>query len=130
TIVSYSWDFGDGSTGSGVTVTHTYSAPGNYKATLIVTDDGDMQDTCNKEVVIKKNKKPEAKIEYSLLEENIAAFDGSSSSDEDGTIVSYSWDFGDGSTGSGVTVTHTYSAPGNYKATLIVTDDGDMQDTC
>ncbi|MFZ3385551.1 MAG: PKD domain-containing protein, partial [Candidatus Hydromicrobium sp.] len=71
----------------------------------------------------KENKKPEAKIEYSLLEGNIVVFDGSSSSDEDGTIVSYSWDFGDGSTGSGVTVTHTYNAPGNYKVTLTVTDD-------
>ncbi|MBE3128800.1 MAG: PKD domain-containing protein, partial [Actinobacteria bacterium] len=85
-----------------------------------------MQDTCNKnvDIKVKENKKPKAIIEYSLLDENIAAFDGSSSSDEDGTIVSYSWDFGDGSTGSGVTVTHTYNAPGNYKATLIVTDDG------
>src|SRR3972149_6842876 len=71
----------------------------------------------------KENKKPEAKIEYSLLEENIVAFDGSQSSDEDGTIVSYSWDFGDGSIGSGVTVTHTYNEPGNYKVTLTVTDD-------
>jgi len=71
----------------------------------------------------KENKKPEAKIEYSLLEENIVAFDGSQSSDEDGTIVSYSWDFGDGSIGSGVTVTHSYNEPGNYKVTLTVTDD-------
>src|SRR3972149_7267163 len=123
TIVSYSWDFGDGSIGSGVTVTHAYNEPGNYKVTLTVTDDGSTQDTYNKEIVIKENKKPEAKIEYSLLEENIVAFDGSQSSDEDGTIVSYSWDFGDGSIGSGVTVTHSYNEPGNYKVTLTVTDD-------
>ena len=123
TIVSYSWDFGDGSIGSGVTVTHAYNEPGNYKVTLTVTDDGSTQDTYNKEIVTKENKKPEAKIEYSLLEENIVAFDGSQSSDEDGTIVSYSWDFGDGSIGSGVTVTHTYNEPGNYKVTLTVTDD-------
>ena len=71
----------------------------------------------------KENKKPEAKIEYSLLEENIVAFDGSGSSDEDGTIVSYSWDFGDGSTGSGFSIMHIYNEPGNYKVTLTVTDD-------
>jgi len=87
-------------------------------------EDKDKEDTKDKnEKDDKKNKKPEAEIEYSLLEENIVAFDGSSSSDEDGTIVSYSWDFGDGSTGSGVTVTHTYNAPGNYKVTLTATDD-------
>ncbi|RXG62722.1 PKD domain-containing protein, partial [Candidatus Atribacteria bacterium 1244-E10-H5-B2] len=71
----------------------------------------------------KEDKKPEAKIEYSLIEENIVVFDGSSSSDEDGTIVSYSWDFGDGGIGSGVTVTYIYNEPGNYKVTLTVTDD-------
>jgi len=123
TIVSYGWDFGDGGTGSGVTVTHTYNEPGNYQVTLTVTDDDGTQDTCDKEIVIKKNKKPDSKIEYSLLEENIVAFDGSSSSDEDGTIVSYDWDFGDGSTGSGSSVMHIYNEPGNYKVTLTVTDD-------
>src|SRR4030042_377243 len=109
TIVSYGWNFGDGGTGSGVTATHTYNEPGNYKVTLTVTDDDGTQDTCDKEVVIKKNKKPDSKIEYSLLEENIVAFDGSSSSDEDGTIVSYDWAFGDGRTGSGSSVMHIYN---------------------
>lgn len=50
-------------------------------------------------------------------------FDGSGSSDNDGTVTSYSWDFGDGNTGSGVTASHTYSADGTYTATLTVTDD-------
>jgi PKD repeat protein len=50
--------------------------------------------------------------------------DGSTSSDSDGTIVSYSWDFGDGVTGTGVTTSHTYREPGTYTISLIVTDDG------
>ncbi len=50
------------------------------------------------------------------------AFDGSGSSDADGTIVDWSWDFGDGSTASGPTAAHTYTAPGTYNATLAVTD--------
>ncbi|MEM2878774.1 MAG: PKD domain-containing protein [Candidatus Hadarchaeales archaeon] len=49
-------------------------------------------------------------------------FNASGSSDEDGTIVSYSWNFGDGTTGSGVTTSHTYQTSGNYNVTLTVTD--------
>jgi PKD repeat protein len=51
------------------------------------------------------------------------SFDGSGSSDTDGTIVSYAWDFGDGATGTGAVVSHTYGAAGSYAATLTVTDD-------
>ena len=49
-------------------------------------------------------------------------FDGSRSSDPDGTVASYSWDFGDGGTATGATPTHTYSSPGAYTVTLTVTD--------
>ena len=50
------------------------------------------------------------------------SFDGTGSSDPDGWIVSYTWNFGDGSTGSGQTVSHTYTTAGTYTATLTVTD--------
>lgn len=50
-------------------------------------------------------------------------FDGSGSSDSDGTIVSYAWDFGDGTTQSGVAVSHAYFTAGTYTATLTVEDD-------
>lgn len=49
-------------------------------------------------------------------------FDGSSSSDSDGSIVSYDWDFGDGSTATGVAPNHTYAAAGDFTVTLTVTD--------
>jgi parallel beta-helix repeat protein len=50
-------------------------------------------------------------------------FDGSASYDEDGEIIEYLWDFGDGTNGFGKSITHTYTSPGNYTITLIVTDD-------
>ena len=50
-------------------------------------------------------------------------FNASSSTDPDGQLVSYDWEFGDGSTGSGRMVTHTYQDPGAYTPTLTVTDD-------
>jgi len=53
---------------------------------------------------------------YSVL------FDGSSSRDPDGSIVSYQWVFGDGFSGSGVTKAHTYAAPGEYEVTLMIFD--------
>jgi Tol biopolymer transport system component len=49
-------------------------------------------------------------------------FNGNSSFDPDGSISTYSWAFGDGGTGSGVSPTHTYAAAGNYTVTLTVTD--------
>jgi alpha-tubulin suppressor-like RCC1 family protein len=51
-------------------------------------------------------------------------FNGAGSSDPDGTVVSYAWDFGDGSNGTGVAPAHTYAAAGDYQVTLVVTDNG------
>ncbi len=51
------------------------------------------------------------------------SFDGSASTDTDGTVESYSWDFGDGNTGDGAQVTHVYASTGSFNVTLTVTDD-------
>jgi PKD repeat protein len=53
--------------------------------------------------------------------------DGSASWDPDGTIISYSWAFGDGASSSGMTASHTYAAPGTYTARLTVSDNQGMQ---
>ncbi|CCE74741.1 conserved hypothetical protein [Clavibacter nebraskensis NCPPB 2581] len=52
-----------------------------------------------------------------------ASFDGSTSTDADGTVASYAWAFGDGTTGTGKTATHAYAAAGTYAVSLTVTDD-------
>src|SRR5207253_1209673 len=50
-------------------------------------------------------------------------FNGGGSFDLDGTLIAYAWDFGDGTSAAGATVSHGYAAPGSYTATLTVTDD-------
>lgn len=71
------------------------------------------------------NTPPTASFTYSCDDATRAcSFDASGSSDSDGTIASYDWNFGDGNAGSGVTTSHTYGAYGDYSVTLTVTDDG------
>ncbi len=75
---------------------------------------------------------PEAAVSATPTSGNIplsVAFGGSASSDPDGSIASYAWDFGDGSTGAGVSCSHTYIQAGVFIATLTVTDDEGAQDS-
>jgi PKD repeat protein len=74
-----------------------------------------------------ENQPPTASFSYQCTDLS-CDFDASASSD-DGTIVSYDWDFGDGSNGSGVTASHTYAAGATYTVALTVTDDGGLSDT-
>ncbi|MEJ2395262.1 MAG: PKD domain-containing protein [Candidatus Thiodiazotropha sp.] len=131
-LVSYAWDFGDGASGSGVMVSHTYTATGTYNVTLIVTDDAGDSTTDTAEVTIGAGNQPpvaDAKGPYTTVVGGTVQFDGSGSSDADGSIVSYDWSFGDGTTGSGVKPTHSYDSKGTYNVTLTVTDDGNAVDS-
>lgn len=56
--------------------------------------------------------------------ETVVSFDASGSRDSDGRITMYQWTFGDGTTGSGAVIDHTYPAIGSYEVTLLVFDDG------
>jgi PKD repeat protein len=69
------------------------------------------------------NLTPTARIADPACTGLVCTFDGSGSTDPDGTVTSYAWDFGDGTTGTGARPSHTYAAAGTYTATLTVTDD-------
>ncbi len=123
TIVMYEWVFGDGTAATGIAVEHTYAEPGTYTATLTVTDDRGAWSRDSKMVAFTApNAAPTADFSFSCSGAS-CAFDGSGSKDSDGTIVSYEWVFGDGTTASGVSVERAYAQPGTYTVTLTVTDD-------
>ena len=65
----------------------------------------------------------EAGINRTVVVGEAVRFDGSASTDPDGTVVAWQWHFGDGTTGEGALVTHAYSAAGSFVVTLTVTDD-------
>jgi dipeptidyl aminopeptidase/acylaminoacyl peptidase len=60
--------------------------------------------------------------DQTVIVNEIATFDGSGSTDSDGTLETYAWDFGDTSIGSGMTTSHAYTVAGTYTVTLTVTD--------
>ena len=124
TIVSYVWDFGDGSQGNGVTVGHAYPRSGRFVAVLTVTDNNGATNTATAEIVA--NYPPVAAFSADPLATHIGLpvrFNASTSSDSDGVITSYMWDFGDGQTATGVSPTHSYAANGTFAVALVVTDD-------
>jgi PKD repeat protein len=133
TITNYAWDFGDGNTGTGVTTSHTYTTPGTYTATVTVTDNSGLTGTDSEIITVTPpNAAPTADVQAAPTSGTVplvVSFDGSASSDSDGSVVSYAWDFGDGNTGTGPTTSHTYTTPGTFTATLTVTDDEGLTNT-
>ena len=124
-LVSYQWDFGDGSQGTGKIVQHAYLAPGNYRVKLTVTDNAAVDNSSQSdELVVFINDPPVARAgeDRKGAIEEILAFDGSNSTDKDGAIVGYRWDFGDGSQKEGKQVSHAYKKSGKYTISLSVQD--------
>ncbi|MEJ2241713.1 MAG: PKD domain-containing protein [Candidatus Bathyarchaeota archaeon] len=124
-IVSYLWDFGDGTTGSGSIVNHSYSESGTYTTALTVIDDDGGTDRVFVTKVI-ADQPPVAILTVSSSTVNVGevvSFDASGSYDPDGVIVSYLWDFGDQNSTTGITVNHIYSHVGSYVITLTIEDD-------
>lgn len=119
TIVGWSWDFGDGiGTSSLQNPTYTYASPGSYDVILTVTDsDGATDDVT---ITVTPNENPVANFTY--VEDGLEVTFTDASTDSDGTVDEWAWDFGDTNTSALQNPVHTYSTAGTYTVGLTVTD--------
>jgi len=118
------WDFGDGSpVVSGREIQHTYQRAGEYLVTLVVV--GPSGTGRGTTFVRALNNLPTASFTFlpvDPFEGESVTLDASASSDPDGDIARYAWDFGDGATGEGAIVSHAFPHPGQFVVMLTVTD--------
>ena len=131
-IETYLWDFGDGNTSNLANPQYTYTSTGIYTATLTVTDNDNNVATDTASVEVRaSNIAPTAKINgpYSTNLGQAIVFNSNGSVDSDGSIVSYLWQFGDGTTSSEQNPSHTYSNVGDYTVSFTVTDDAGLTNT-
>ena len=115
------WNFGDGTKGEGKEVAHVFETFGDYTVTLSSSSDKGLQALASK--TVKVNGLPEARFTTSAKAWSLeVSFDASQSLDPEGAIDDYNWEFGDGTEGSGQTVSHSFAETGSYDVTLTVTD--------
>ena len=130
TISRFEWDFGDGESATGAQVTHEYTASGEFTVLLTVTDNDGASASTARTVTANAPPVAVAGTDQSVGPAPLlVSFDASASSDTDGTIDRYDWDFGDGESGTGINVQHSYTSEGRFTATLTVTDDAGSRST-
>ncbi|MDG9666411.1 glycoside hydrolase family 6 protein [Hahella sp. CR1] len=123
--LSYQWDFGDGSSATGVKVSHDYVNPGDYNVTLTVSD-GAASVTASQSIRVKQPDTADpvtASFTSSVVDKTVSVNAAASTGDN----LTYIWDFGDGATASGVSASHTYAEAGTYSIQLTVSD-GEQSD--
>ncbi len=127
TITGYAWSFGDGATSTAIKPTHTFASAGDHSVTLTVTDNSGLSTVLAKVVTTVANSRPSAAFTYEVDGTEVE-FDGRTSSDADGTVTSYSWDFGDGQVSSSPNPSHTFVSAGPHTVLLTVTDNDGASD--
>lgn len=119
--VTYAWDFGDGESGSGAVVSHVYPSVGTYTAVVTASNSaGAISDTSMVMITVAPvtgltvvNDSPTLLGDPTTFTATVAT----------GVVETYVWDFGDGESGSGAVVTHTYPSLGFYTATVTATNE-------
>ena len=127
-IVEYVWDFGDGhaeTVEGSPTIEHLYDRPGQFAATLTVTDDRG-QVSAKSVTILVENRVPIPSCRLSSdapVVGELIQFDASGSFDPDGQVVDFRWEFGDGETARGTRVSHTYTEEAVCTMCLTIEDD-------
>lgn len=129
TIVKYTWDFGDGTsvTTTAPNTSHTYHSSGTFVVTVVAETSGGRTGTASQTIAIGNSTAPTVDFAISPTDPipgQQVRFNASNSQPAPGrSIVSYSWDLGNGTTASGVTAAAIYAQAGTYTVTLTITDD-------
>jgi PKD repeat protein len=113
---SWMWDFGDGSTSTQQSPSHTYAALGTYTACLISSSVCGADTFCQQ--VIISCVPPASNFSFAVSSDSVANFTNNASANS----TAWTWTFGDGGTSTAANPTHVYQAPGTYTACLIVTN--------
>lgn len=115
-----SWDYGDGSVASGSTTYHVYSLPGTYNVCMTESNSAGTPICSFCQLVTVSGNSGNCAYTYMLDSTNAYTINVAAITTIVGSTVM--WDFGDNSTGTGVTATHTYNAPGQYNVCMSETD--------
>jgi PKD repeat protein len=124
--LSFAWDFGDGSMGAGSSITHSYAAQGKYSVKVTARDQQGLSNNATTEISVTALPPGVGDIEVFgngiLLGQSVKLF--GFAVDPNNLALTFSWDFGDSSTGSGALVNHEYKSVGTYLITLTATNSG------
>jgi PKD repeat protein len=125
-IVAWNWNFGDNQTADVQNPEHIYASPGTYLVVLTVTDSGGLQvsGTIRITVAPPGNNPPIANFTFSQQNRKLIVDFVDTSSDTDGRIITWNWNFGDNSTDTVQNPSHAYLSAGTYQVSLTVTDNG------
>jgi PKD repeat protein len=126
-ISSFSWSFGDGTTGTGPTINHTFTTSGTFNVTLTVTNDRGLSASTSQAIGVSSTDPFTGDWVFSpsipVVGSPVLFNAGQIQTSVGHQVTQFSWDFGDGSTGTGIVASHTYAVAAGYQVVLSVTDD-------
>ena len=128
-INSWNWDFGDDETSDQQNPTHTYTAPGTYTVKLTVTDENNLTSFKEEDATLEDYTEAGPAASFSFSANFLEVTFTDISAEGNGTINTWAWDFGDGSTSTEQNPVHAYAEDGTYSVSLTVTDENNLFDT-